>query len=160
MYPPHTRMQCAAAVDNLAGYYFKHMPGSESPTPAAAVSERARQLTLPPLCYSGPPSCYPVSPHLDMDIMHCPAPAVAFPRPCRQLPHRILRCHCLPQAIGEHLRQRPELLPQILSTLFEIVLFEDCTNQWSLSRPMLRWVGAPHCHLDAVRRTGAVHWLL
>lgn len=30
--------QCAAAVDNLAGYYFKHMPGSESPTPAAAVS--------------------------------------------------------------------------------------------------------------------------
>ncbi|KAI3436525.1 hypothetical protein D9Q98_005942 [Chlorella vulgaris] len=68
--------QCAAAVDNLAGYYFKHMPGSESPTPAAA-------------------------------------------------------------AIAEHLRQRPELLPQILSTLFEIVLFEDCTNQWSLSRPML-----------------------
>ena len=42
------------------------------------------------------------------------------------------------QAIAEHLRQRPELFPQILSTLFEIVLFEDCTNQWSLSRPMLR----------------------
>ena len=41
------------------------------------------------------------------------------------------------QAIGEHLRQRPELLPQTLSTLFEIVLFEDCSNQWSLSRPML-----------------------
>ncbi|KAL4457497.1 hypothetical protein ABPG75_012362 [Micractinium tetrahymenae] len=68
--------QCAAAVDNLAGYYFKHMPSSDSPTPAAT-------------------------------------------------------------AIGEHLRQRPELFPQILSTLFEIVLFEDCTNQWSLSRPML-----------------------
>jgi hypothetical protein len=47
--------------------------------------------------------------------------------------------HCLPraQAIGEHLRQRPELLPSILTTLFEIVLFEDCSNQWSLSRPML-----------------------
>lgn len=41
------------------------------------------------------------------------------------------------QAIGGHLQQRPELLPQTLSTLFEIVLFEDCTNQWSLSRPML-----------------------
>ncbi|KAL3148536.1 hypothetical protein ABBQ38_013973 [Trebouxia sp. C0009 RCD-2024] len=41
------------------------------------------------------------------------------------------------QAISEHLRQRPELLPQTLSTLFEIVLFEDCSNQWSLSRPML-----------------------
>ena len=41
------------------------------------------------------------------------------------------------QAIGEHLRQRPELFPAILTTLFEIVLFEDCSNQWSLSRPML-----------------------
>lgn len=26
---------------------------------------------------------------------------------------------------------------KILKTLFEIVLFEDCGNQWSLSRPML-----------------------
>lgn len=51
----------------------------------------------------------------------------------------MLRCGLFLQAIAEHLRQRPELLPQILSTLFEIVLFEDCTNQWSLSRPMLRW---------------------
>lgn len=47
-----------------------------------------------------------------------------------------LSTHML-QAIGEHLRQRPELLPQTLSTLFEITFFEDCTNQWSLSRPML-----------------------
>ena len=44
---------------------------------------------------------------------------------------------CAWQAIGEHLRQRPELFPSILSTLFEIALFENCTNQWSLSRPML-----------------------
>jgi exportin-7 len=68
--------QCAAAADNLAGYYFKHMPGSDNPTPAA-------------------------------------------------------------DAIADHLRARPNLLTQLLSTLFEIVLFEDCTNQWSLSRPML-----------------------
>jgi len=68
--------QCAAAADNLAGYYFKHMPGSDNPTPAAA-------------------------------------------------------------AIADHLRARPDLLTQLLNTLFEIVLFEDCTNQWSLSRPML-----------------------
>lgn len=68
--------QCAAAIDNLAGYYFRHQPGSEAPTAAAA-------------------------------------------------------------AIGEHLRARPDLFPSILSTLFEIVLFEDCTNQWSLSRPMI-----------------------
>ncbi|KAK9862581.1 hypothetical protein WJX84_002726 [Apatococcus fuscideae] len=41
------------------------------------------------------------------------------------------------QAIGQHLQQRPELLPQLMTTLFEIVLFDDCSNQWSLSRPML-----------------------
>jgi exportin-7 len=40
-------------------------------------------------------------------------------------------------AMAEHLRQHPELFPRLLSTLFEIVLFEDCSNQWSLSRPML-----------------------
>ena len=39
--------------------------------------------------------------------------------------------------MAEHLRARPDLLPTLLTSLFEIVLFEDCTNQWSLSRPML-----------------------
>ncbi|KAL4534670.1 hypothetical protein Ndes2526A_g05549 [Nannochloris sp. 'desiccata'] len=68
--------QCAAALDNLAGYYFRHMPSGEEPTPAGA-------------------------------------------------------------AMAEHLRQHPDLFPRLLQTLFEIVLFEDCTNQWSLSRPML-----------------------
>lgn len=69
--------QCAAALDSLAGYYFRHMPVTgEDPSPAGA-------------------------------------------------------------AIAEHVRQNPDLFPRALSTLFEIVLFEDCTNQWSLSRPML-----------------------
>ena len=31
----------------------------------------------------------------------------------------------------------PYILPEMLRTLFDIVLFEDCSNQWSLSRPML-----------------------
>ncbi len=34
-------LQCAAAVDNLAGYYFKHMPGTETPAAAAAVRPMA-----------------------------------------------------------------------------------------------------------------------
>ncbi len=42
-----------------------------------------------------------------------------------------------PQAIEAHLRQQPHLLPEILKALFEIILFEECSNQWSLSRPML-----------------------
>lgn len=37
----------------------------------------------------------------------------------------------------EHIRAQPGLLPEILKSLFEIILFEECSNQWSLSRPML-----------------------
>jgi hypothetical protein len=47
---------------------------------------------------------------------------------------------CLPwflQEMQEHLRQQPALLPEILRSLFEIILFEENSNQWSLSRPML-----------------------
>ncbi|KAL4562079.1 hypothetical protein LXL04_034271 [Taraxacum kok-saghyz] len=40
--------------------------------------------------------------------------------------------------LGRHIAEGgPTLFPEILKTLFEIVLFEDCGNQWSLSRPML-----------------------
>ncbi|CAA3005621.1 exportin-7 isoform X1 [Olea europaea subsp. europaea] len=44
-----------------------------------------------------------------------------------------------PAAINfaSHIAECPSLLPEILRTLFEIVLFEDCGNQWNLSRPML-----------------------
>ena len=46
--------------------------------------------------------------------------------------------HQPPQkAMEAHLRQQPHLLPEILKALFEVVLFEECSNQWSLSRPML-----------------------
>ena len=41
------------------------------------------------------------------------------------------------QAIAEHLQEQPELFPGLLNTLFEITLFQECANQWSLSRPML-----------------------
>lgn len=39
--------------------------------------------------------------------------------------------------LASHIAECPSLLPEILRTLFEIVLFEDCGNQWNLSRPML-----------------------
>ncbi|KAI3829282.1 hypothetical protein L1987_03401 [Smallanthus sonchifolius] len=39
--------------------------------------------------------------------------------------------------LAHHIAECPTLFPEILKTLFEIVLFEDCGNQWSLSRPML-----------------------
>ncbi|GMP77000.1 hypothetical protein CsSME_00033431 [Camellia sinensis var. sinensis] len=39
--------------------------------------------------------------------------------------------------LARHVAGCPGVFPEILKTLFEIVLFEDCGNQWSLSRPML-----------------------
>lgn len=41
------------------------------------------------------------------------------------------------RAAARHLGARPALFPELLRALFEVVLFEDCANQWSLSRPML-----------------------
>lgn len=40
-------------------------------------------------------------------------------------------------AAARHLAAMPNLFPELLRALFEMVLFEDCANQWSLSRPML-----------------------
>ncbi|CAM8961063.1 unnamed protein product [Rhodiola kirilowii] len=39
--------------------------------------------------------------------------------------------------LARHIADCPRLFPEILKTLFELILFEDSTNQWSLSRPML-----------------------
>ncbi|XP_034692714.1 exportin-7-like isoform X1 [Vitis riparia] len=39
--------------------------------------------------------------------------------------------------LARHIAEYPGLFPEILKTLFELVLFENCGNQWSLSRPIL-----------------------
>lgn len=38
---------------------------------------------------------------------------------------------------AQHVNQSPNLLPELLQTLLKIALFQECFNQWSLSRPML-----------------------
>ena len=53
--------------------------------------------------------------------------------------------------MAAHLQQRPELLSAALATLFEIVLFEDCSNQWSLSRPMLSLILANEAAWGSLR---------
>uniref|UniRef100_A0A8C5CXG2 Exportin 7 n=1 Tax=Gadus morhua TaxID=8049 RepID=A0A8C5CXG2_GADMO len=35
------------------------------------------------------------------------------------------------------MRQHPEMIQQMLSTVLNIIIFEDCRNQWSMSRPLL-----------------------
>lgn len=37
----------------------------------------------------------------------------------------------------EVLKQHPEILQQILSTVLNVIMFEDCRSQWSMSRPLL-----------------------
>jgi len=39
--------------------------------------------------------------------------------------------------LGQHFQQDPELFSRILNSIFTIVLFEECSNQWSMTRPML-----------------------
>ncbi|EFJ32102.1 hypothetical protein SELMODRAFT_87550 [Selaginella moellendorffii] len=38
---------------------------------------------------------------------------------------------------ARHIQERPNIFPQLLKSLFELVLFEECSNQWSISRPIL-----------------------
>lgn len=35
------------------------------------------------------------------------------------------------------LEMHPEILQQILSTVLNVIMFEDCRSQWSMSRPLL-----------------------
>lgn len=35
------------------------------------------------------------------------------------------------------LELHPEILQQILSTVVNVIMFEECRNQWSMSRPLL-----------------------
>ena len=39
--------------------------------------------------------------------------------------------------LSNHLAKHQDLLPRLLRTLLDAVLFEECSNQWSLSRPLL-----------------------
>lgn len=39
--------------------------------------------------------------------------------------------------MARHVGEHPELFPRVLDHLLRLVLFEDCPNQWSISRPML-----------------------
>lgn len=55
------------------------------------------------------------------------------------------------QAFAQHLTQNPTLFTEILEGLFEIALFQDCFNQWSLSRPMLSLILMNEPHLPVLK---------
>jgi hypothetical protein len=60
-----------------------------------------------------------------------------LPPPLWLPPPPPVRPCCPVQEMQEHLRSQPGLLQEILKSLFEVILFEENSNQWSLSRPML-----------------------
>lgn len=35
------------------------------------------------------------------------------------------------------MKHQPTILQQMLATVLNIIMFEDCRNQWSMSRPLL-----------------------
>ncbi|KPJ01317.1 Exportin-7 [Papilio xuthus] len=37
----------------------------------------------------------------------------------------------------EVLQRRPEIMQQLLATVLNVIMFEECCNQWSMSRPLL-----------------------
>lgn len=41
------------------------------------------------------------------------------------------------QIMQRHCEQSPELFPQCLEIIFDMILTDDCSNQWSMSRPLL-----------------------
>lgn len=55
------------------------------------------------------------------------------------LPGKVRRGQVVPDndALVQVIKLRPEILQQMLSTVLNIIMFEDCRNQWSMSRPLL-----------------------
>ena len=41
------------------------------------------------------------------------------------------------QQLAAHLQREPQLFSSLLSVLLDMIIFEECANQWSLSRPLL-----------------------
>ena len=52
---------------------------------------------------------------------------------------KVRRGQTLPEndALVQVVKMHPEILQQMLSTVLNILMFEDCRNQWSMSRPLL-----------------------
>lgn len=47
----------------------------------------------------------------------------------------------------------PEILQQMLSTILNIIMFEDCRNQWSMSRPLLGLILLNEDYFQQLRQT-------
>ncbi|XP_023948629.1 exportin-7-A [Bicyclus anynana] len=51
----------------------------------------------------------------------------------------------------EVLQRRPEIMQQLLATVLNLIMFEECCNQWSMSRPLLGLVLLNEEHFARLR---------
>ncbi|XP_033102804.1 exportin-7-like isoform X2 [Anneissia japonica] len=51
------------------------------------------------------------------------------------------------------LELHPQIFQQMLSTVLNIIMFEDCRNQWSMSRPLLGLITLNEEYFDNLRKT-------
>ncbi|XP_041988745.1 exportin-7 [Aricia agestis] len=51
----------------------------------------------------------------------------------------------------EVLQRRPEIMQQLLATVLNVIMFEECCNQWSMSRPLLGLVLLNENHFARLR---------
>ncbi|XP_060809252.1 exportin-7-B [Amyelois transitella] len=51
----------------------------------------------------------------------------------------------------ELLQRRPEIMQQLLATVLNVIMFEDCCNQWSMSRPLLGLILLNEEHFSRIR---------
>ncbi|XP_078494351.1 exportin-7-A isoform X2 [Ciona intestinalis] len=49
--------------------------------------------------------------------------------------------------------ERPDILRQALSTVLHTIMFEDCRNQWSMSRPLLGLILLNQDYLDTIKKS-------
>lgn len=101
---------CCATLDNILTFIFKLVQRKSKP---GGGSSHARQK----LGSTGP---------------GCPGAAGL----------EVLAALARRQALAENnmmqvLELQPQVFQQMLSTVLNIIMFEDCRNQWSMSRPLL-----------------------
>ena len=156
-----TSSQCAAALEHLAAYRFREMADATEDAEEAAAEEAAAAmggsggLPSPAAGIRRPPSKLAeqhdlFTPQLGACIPPCVSPASPLPAsplrlPCispASLPH--LRWISPASRIGTLLHTwsssanaPSDHLPNMAGTLLHMIVFGECTNQWSLSRPLL-----------------------
>jgi len=113
--------QCASALDSLAAFCFNANSSMvQSQQAAAAAAQQAAAIA-----------------QANAGSAEAAAAAAAAANGSLGIGMPSARDAEAAQLMAKHLRMNPQLVHDALKALYEIVLFEECSNQWSLSRPML-----------------------